>query len=184
MKSFPLALLPALLLLAPAARAESGVHVSADFNLGSLISSGALTVGGGGRVGYRADLGPVWLQPEAAGDYMAFTLVGCDACKVGGHGARVMGGLRLGGSGLISGVIEPALFGHGGYGWVTPTSKGPAFDVGFGFDVKAVRYFRFGAHGAYNVVSGTGADGGLYQPTPVSAAAKWISFGLHAGAAF
>lgn len=179
-----LCLLPTLLLLTPAARAESGFHLTADINLGSLVSSGALTVGGGGRVGYRADLGPVWLEPEAAGDYTAFTLVGCDLCNMSGHGARVMGGLRLGGSGFISGVIEPALFGHGGYGWLTSALKGPAFDVGFGFDVRVVRYLRFGAQGAYNVVGATAGSAGPYQPQPASAAAKWITFGLHAGVAF
>jgi len=168
-------------LLTPAlAFAEVGGHVDADFDLGTSATEGALTVGGGGRFGWRFDLGRVWLQPEVGGHYTALTLVGCDLCVHGAHVARVTGGARLGGSGLISGVIEPALFAHGGYGWLTSEAKGPVFDVGFALDVAAVRYSRFGVQGAYNLISPTPGEPG----TPVIVTARWISFGLHAGAVF
>jgi len=101
--------------------------------------------------------------------------------------------VRFGGSGLISGVIEPAIFGHAGYGWIwsglddDPTDfhlRGPAFDVGFALDVKVVRYFRFGAHGVYNAVVGRVPGSIPYQGGEPPLAVKWISFGLHAGVGF
>jgi hypothetical protein len=125
----------------------------------------------------------VWLQPEAGGSYTAFIASSCDACQLlrGKHPVRVFGGARIGGAGLVAGVIEPSLFGHAGYGWVRSDLAGPALDVGFSVDVKLVRYFRFGAHGAYNVVvTPQSAD---YMSAPSPSAEKWISYGLHAGVA-
>jgi hypothetical protein len=174
-------------LVSPAARAEVGGHVDADLDLGAPMEGRNFALGGGGRFGWRFDFGPVWLQPEAGGSYVGFLCLDCSdaAATIGAkHAARVLGGARIGGAGLISKVIEPALFGHAGYGWISSQDKGPAFDVGFALDVNAVRYFRFGAHGAYNVIaSGREVSTGLgySQTTP---AVKWISFGLHLGVAF
>lgn len=174
-----------ILLTTAPALAEGGGQVAADLELGSPVDQfdGNFAIGGGGRFGWRFDLGRVWLQPEAAGHYMRFLGGLCeDYCKATHtHATRVLGGVRIGGAGLISGVIEPALFGHGGYGWLSSKLKGPAVDVGFALDVRVVRVFRFGVHGAYNVVDG--------QPTPrdqqgAYPAMKWVSFGLHVGAGF
>jgi len=177
-----------------AARAEVGGQVAADLDLGAPYSDKPLALGAAGRFGWRFDLGPVWLQPEAAGGYTAFDGATCDNCINATRAVRVLGGLRVGGRGLISGVIEPAVFGHGGYGWVwsgtdsSPTdfpTRGPAFDVGFALDVKLVRRFRFGAHGAYNAVVGDVPGKTHYQgEAPAPLANKWLSFGLHAGVAF
>lgn len=176
----------AALSLAPTpARAELGGRVDADVDLGATAGD-RFTAGIGARFGWRFDVGPVWLQPEVGGHYTAITPIGCDGCRRSTFpstkdAARFLGGVRLGGSGLISGVIEPSIFGHAGYGWLLSFESeltGPAFDVGFALDVKVVRYFRFGAHGAYNVLAPTsGVDG----PIP---AEKWISVGLHLGVAF
>jgi len=175
-------------LVSAPALAEVGGHVDADIDLGADAGSGgpgsgALTVGGGGRFGWRVAFGRMWLQPEVGGHV---TSVG------GAHIVRATGGTRLGGSGLVAGVIEPALFVHGGYGWLDLDAKhpafaqkfapqGPAFDVGFALDVVVVRYFRVGVQGAYNVVEATYDS--LYEG-PRVVPTKWISFGLHAGAAF
>lgn len=181
--AIPVLLLPATLLLAPtAARAAGGGHVDADLDLGAPMETGTFAVGAGGRLGWRFDLGPVWLQPEAGGYYTSFLNVRpTDALPSGAstHAVRALGGARLGGAGLISGVIEPALFGHAGYGWISSQVKGPAFDVGFALDLQLVRHLSFGLQGAYNVV----ADQIDYIGGGTSAL-KWISYGVHAGASF
>ena len=195
----PACCLAALLLCPSPAHAEVGGRVDADLDLGAPMGPEDLAVGVGGRFGWRFNLGPVWLQPEAGGHYFAFVHLNCpdDVCSQskGRHATRVLGGARIGGAGLISKVIEPSLFGHAGYGWLTSKDAGPAFDVGFALDFNVVRYFRFGAHGAYNVVAAqsysqfsTPGGGGLPIGDPISvifsSAEKWISFGLHVGAAF
>jgi hypothetical protein len=174
--------LAALLIVPPAARAAGGGDVDADLDLGAPMETGTFTVGAGGRLGWRFDLGPVWLQPEAGGHYTTFLNVGpteSSASSASSHAVRVLGGARLGGAGLISGVIEPALFGHAGYGWISSRVKGAALDVGFALDVKLVRHFSFGVQGAYNVV----ADQIDYIGGG-SSALKWLSYGVHAGASF
>ena len=213
-KILALAPLAALALATSPARAqepaaplrELGVHLDADLDLGAPMGyvESRLSFGAGGRLGWRFDLGPVWLQPEAGGHYTVFTrwspdVLPCDDCKfrLTEHPVRVLGGLRLGGAGLVAGVIEPALFGHAGYGWDrsgTPSlvtaegttlprivdRRGPAFDVGFAFDVKIVRTLRFGLHAAYNVVVGSPPS---YPPGRSQDAVRWLSYGLHAGVA-
>ena len=205
----PLALLASLTLalLASPARADApapaprqlGLRLDADLDLGAPmgISESRLSVGVGGRL----DVGPVWLQPEVGGSYTAFTTYTprppknplmpdpytfCEVCLhlIDEHPARVVGGLRLGGAGLISGVIEPAIFGHAGYGWVTsgvheyrPWSGGVS--AAYILD-RIVRHFRFGLHAAYNVV--------ISLPTSEYGASphddvKWLSYGLHLGVA-
>ena len=128
-KILALAPITALALLAAPARADApapappralGAHLDADLDLGVPMGfhESRLSFGAGGRLGWRFDLGPVWLQPEAGGHYTVFTRwdpgVPCMSCKdyLTEHPVRVFGGLRLGGAGLIAGVIEPALFGH------------------------------------------------------------------------
>jgi hypothetical protein len=179
------------------ARAEVGGQVAVDLDLGAplgTLGTERFLIGGGGRFGWRFDLGPVWLQPEAAGGYVRFIGETCPSCVANEHAIRALGGARIGGSGLVSRVIEPAIFGHAGYGWVRLRTydldgraveddlKGPAFDVGVALDVRAVRWFRFGAHATYNVVVAHLDLGPKAQASWPDV--KWIGFGLHAGAAF
>jgi hypothetical protein len=181
-----LASLLATVLFASSARADSGGRLTADLDLGSTTDfSTRMTVGGALRFGWRFDLGRVWLEPEIGGAYAALTGVGCDFCRGMNHTLRGFGGMRLGGAGLLAGVIEPALFGHVGYGRVLgaheynadPSTGGPAADVGFAIDAVLTRHFRFGGQAAYNVIATR--DEASSAPPP-----KWITFGLHAGVAF
>jgi hypothetical protein len=192
-KLFLLLAAPALSLIASVAHADVGGQVAVDLDLGGPMDARPLALGAAGRFGWRFDLGPVWLQPEATGGYTAFVGTTCDLCVNAKRAVRVLGGARIGGSGLISGAIEPAIFGHAGYGWVWSGLdddsndlhlRGPAFDVGFALDVKVVRYFRFGAHGVYNAVVGRVPESSQYQGGDPPPAVKWISAGLHAGVAF
>jgi hypothetical protein len=166
------------------ARAEVGGQIDADLDLGfPMVDIPAPALAVGGRFGWRFDPGPVWIQPEVGGSYTGFFFHRCDGCLPANHASRILGGLRFGGAGLISGVIEPALFGHAGYGWaqVIRSGRGPAFDLGFALDVKAVRHFHFGVHGAYNVVmSSVDVVSGASAPATV----RWLSYGVHLGAAF
>ena len=174
------------LLLTSPARADSGAQIAADLELGAPMDGGTFALGGGGRFGWRFDLGPIWLQPEAAGHYVHFFGgFGCDEwCPDWqARASRALGGLRLGGAGLISGVIEPSLFGHAGYGFRSSKVHGPAFDAGFALDVKAARVFRFGIHGAYNVIVGR-SDLPPYSGPVSWPATKWVTLGLHVGAGF
>ena len=177
------------------ARAALGGHVDVDLDIVSSLvpvappafglgrGSAFPAYGVGGRFGWRFDLGPVWLQPEAGGYYAVFGPWSCVACAHT-HAERVLGGLRLGGSGLISGVIEPALFAHAGYGWISDQDPGLALDVGFAFDVAVVPHFRFGAHGAYEVTPVDIVTRASNSTGVSSVAARWISYGVHAGASF
>lgn len=177
-------------LFTSSSRAESSGHAAVDLDLGASMRRG-VTIGAGARFGWRFDFGPVWLQPEVAGHYTHLPRYECPLCEprpTSIHAARILGGVRLGGSGLISKAIEPAIFGHAGYGWLKfahagqpGDTAGPAFDVGFALDVKIVRHFRFGAHAAYNVIKP------LYPSEYLGfrvLSEKWINFGLHADAAF
>jgi hypothetical protein len=173
-----------------------GARIEADLDVGAPMGTGEsrLSFGAGGRFGWRFELGPLWIQPEIGGHYTVFTrygAAGCVACQRAliEHPARAFGGLRIGGQ-AGAGVLEPALFGHAGYGWVTTGTpgatppevydkSGPAFDAGFAIDVKVVRNFRFGLHCAYNVVTpATPPFYVVYQD-----AVRWISAGVHLGAA-
>jgi hypothetical protein len=183
--------------LAPTpARADVGARVDADLELGGPIGFEArsFAVGAGGRLGWRFDLGPLWLQPEVGGSYVAF-LGNVDFANhlvtyTGKHVTRVTGGLRLGGAGLIARVLEPALFGHAGYGWADgeytdlPMRKGPAFDVGLAIDLKLVRHLSLGVQGAYNVVTFPPPPYYLDLDASRSASVQWVSFGVHVGASF
>jgi hypothetical protein len=172
----------AALLDPTAALAAGGGHVDADLDLGAPMDGGSLALGIGGRFGWRFDFGPVWLQPEAGGQLHQLSRRRSNGDE---HIGRVLARRprlprrALGGAGLIAGIIEPALFGHAGYGWISSTLSGPAFDAGFALDVKVVRHFSFGAHGAFNDVS---AQTGFIGVGPL--AFRWISYGLHAGVSF
>jgi hypothetical protein len=176
----------AAVLFASSARADSGGRLTADLDLGSTTDfSTRMTAGGALRFGWRFDLGRIWIEPEIGGAYAALTGIGCDSCREMNHTLRGFGGMRLGGAGLLAGVIEPALFGHVGYGRVLgaheynaePSTGGPAADVGFAIDVVLTGHLRFGGQAAYNVIAAR--DEASSAPPP-----KWITFGLHAGVVF
>jgi hypothetical protein len=166
--------------LSKAAPARAGGTLDADFNLATQVGQGTVLYGIAGRAGWRFDLGPVWIQPEAGGEYVA---VPCCLAGLGTqiHIARVFGGARLGATDRIGGVIEPSLFGHAGYGWLAPPMSGPAFDVGFALDVRIVQLFRFGLQGAYNVVS---VPPSYLDEVMSPYTVQWVSFGVHAGVSF
>jgi hypothetical protein len=174
----------AVLCLAPStANAEVGGRVDLDLDLGAPMIDRDITFGIGGRFGWRFDVGPAWLQPEAGGSYTFFHCSNCPDItffRSDLRVARMFGGLRLGGAGLVARVIEPAIFAHAGYGWLSSSLSGPSADFGFSLDVHFVRYFRFGAHAAYNVVS-TSSE---HDYGEIHYASKWISAGLHLGVAF
>jgi hypothetical protein len=95
--------------------------------------------------------------------------------------------VRLGGDGLIARVIEPALFGHAGCGWITQADgfdllRGPTFDAGVALDVKVTRRFGLGLQSAFNVVVGAAPRDAPYLGGP--ATVRWLSYGVHGEARF
>jgi hypothetical protein len=179
------------LLVAPA-HADPGGRVAVDLDLGGPIGVDArsFAIGAAARFGWRFDLGPVWLQPEVGGGYVAF--VGSDSYwwtatrYPAARAGRVTGGVRLGGEGLIARVIEPALFGHAGCGWITQASgydllRGPTFDAGVALDAKLTRRFSVGLQSAFNVVA---APAPSEAPYLGPATVRWLSYGVHAEARF
>jgi hypothetical protein len=158
--------LAAAAILAAPREARAGVFLGADFDAGTMLSPppGAKSgFGFGGTVGYRFGLGPVFLQPEATGQYLVFPFESADAL----HTTRVLGGGRFG----LGAMVQPQIFGHAGVGWLGSGVDGPTFDVGFALDFKLIPILRFGAQVGYNVVTIRSAD----------TATKWIDYGVHVG---
>ncbi len=150
--------------IAPRA-ARAGVFLGAELDAGGGFDMPAGTHVGYGflaSIGYRILLGPVFLQPEAEAGYSVFP-----GAFTPPHAARNLGGVRFG----FGGVVQPAIFGHAGAGWLTSNIAGPAFDAGLSLSFKLVPFFLFGAQAAYNVVMVL-SDG---------TATRWVSFGVHAG---
>src|SRR5205807_564135 len=91
------------------------------------------------RAGWRFDVGPFFLLPEIGAGYALerFTMNG-DA-----HVGRVFGGGRAGWSGPLGpGLrIEPAIYGHAGFGWYDSHLNGPAFDAGVALDLRIRTHF-------------------------------------------
>jgi hypothetical protein len=166
--------------LSTATPARAGGTFDVDFNLATDVGQETMLYGVAGRAGWRFDVGPVWIQPEAGGEYVA---VPCCLAGLGTqiHVARVFGGARLGAADRIGGVVEPSLFGHAGYGWLAASLNGPAFDVGFALDVRLVQFFRFGVQGAYNLVT---VPPSYLSEVMSPYAFQWVSFGVHAGVSF
>jgi hypothetical protein len=177
--------------------AHAGPTIGLDLNLGTAFQDRArsntstidFSYGLGGRLGYRFHFPGtyVYLQPELGGSYMNF---GANSSQAGGysHAGALNGGARLG----LSGIVQPHVFGHIGLGFLgydavtrvgdtvirstTNSYLGPAFDVGLGLDIRIVRGFTLGALVAYNSVTVPSVN--------TIDAAKWVSFGLHAGFEF
>ena len=56
--------------LTTAAPARAGGTLDVDFNLATHVGQETVLYGVAGRAGWRFDVGPVWIQPEAGGEYM------------------------------------------------------------------------------------------------------------------
>jgi hypothetical protein len=185
----------ALLLASSPARA--GGRIGVDFDLGAPVKPVYLVLSNGVglsvRGGWRFDLGPVWLQPEAGASFVTFdrTPDKYDRLPSGGPAhsdtysvPRLLAGARFGVG--LGWIVQPALFTHVGIGWREHVSSGPAADVGLAFDVERVPHFTFGAQLAYNVVvapglAPSGFPGSHGEGLPPI---QWLSAGLHAGFSF
>src|ERR1700683_4030832 len=97
-RTFLIAFAPCLAvaaLLAAPREARAGVYLGAEFDGGTLLSAppGAKTgYGFGGTLGYRFVLGPLFLQPEAAGKYLVFPFDPAEML----HTTRILFGGRFG----------------------------------------------------------------------------------------
>ena len=188
----------AALLAAPTAQAGPGFDL--DLSLGPNLGGGAYTgttiaYAVTGRAGWRFDLGPVWIQPEAGGDYTAIRdggfvdVTGADTTTLSTFEiARALFGVRVGGR--IARVVEPALYAHGAVAWfLGHRGVGPAVDAGIAIDLALVPRFRFGIHSAYNYATffvPTCSAGFLCDDpfTPGRPHFDWITYGVHAGMGF
>jgi hypothetical protein len=167
MRRFLLSFIPifagAIELAAAPRRASAQVHADLDLDVAFAISPTGLGVGGGaeGRVGYRFDRGPVWLQPEITIGFQHFD----GGAAVGGTLGRLLGGGRVG----LTGRVQPNVFAH--FGGAVGDGQGFALDAGAALDVQLARV-NLGAHVSYNLLVETGA--------PVS----WLDVGPHVGFTF
>ena len=170
----------AVLVAAPS-EAQAGTYIGAGFDFGSPIDDtrgAAPLYGFGGQIGYRFNLGPVFIQPEVIGN---FTIFPNDQI----YGPQTSNVFRLGGGGRfgLSGMIQPQIYAHAAGGFFRIDDVQPAFDVGFALAFKLVPFFRFGVQVGYNVVtSGPGYslfEGGNNVYT--APAPKWINYGFHVG---
>jgi hypothetical protein len=176
-RPIPLALvscLAAAVVLAHPRTARAGIFIGAEFDAGQGIEMPAGTrtgYGFMGALGYRLGLGPIFIQPEAQGGYLLFpTDVGLST-----HVARVLGGVRFG----LGGLVQPAIYGHAGVGWLDAYTTGRAFDAGVSLAFKLIPLFSFGAQAGYNVVSVADTS-----PQALGAATKWLSYGAHVAVDF
>jgi len=147
----PAACLAAAFVLASPREARAGFHVGGELDAASTFGAPAGHGNGFGfvgQLGYRFTLGPVFLSPEAQGSYLVFPYRDAGAGSAL-HATRVLGGARFG----LSGLVQPALYGHAGIGWLGSDRNGRAFDGGFALGFKLIPYLRFGAQVGYNVVT-------------------------------
>jgi hypothetical protein len=161
--------LAAAAVLASPGEARAGVFIGAEFDAGQPVGAPTGTKAGYGFVsmlGYRIGIGPVYVQPEAQGSFMVFPLDTGDHTHVG----RLLGGGRFG----LSGLFQPAIFGHAGVGWLDSNTNGRAFDAGLSLAFKLIPILSFGAQAGYNVV--TIASTGI--------STKWVSYGAHVAVEF
>ncbi|TKD08978.1 hypothetical protein [Polyangium fumosum] len=151
--------------------ARAGLSLGADMNVG-VVTSGAGPVGDvgsgiGGRIGYRANLGPFAITPEIGGSYLRLNAV-----------ETPMRGV-VGGRLALRGMVQPSIFAHYGIAIVQQDVRGPTYDLGAAVDLSAA-IVRVGVHAGYVAVQST-ADRGLdsvYVPL------EWVELGLHAGLGF
>ena len=188
-RHLPRILIPLALLLAPTL-AHAAVTTAVDFDLGAPTLSTRKLPGYaaalGARVGYRFDLGPVWIQPEGGASYTSFKDLPMTA---GLDVPRFIAGARLGLA--LSPLVQPSLYGHGGVGWFGHAAPGGTGTVGLAIDVMPARHFSFGAQVGYSgLATGPIAPGPctpephLPCPAPMSSSIQWIAAGVHGGFAF
>ncbi|HVK69062.1 MAG TPA: hypothetical protein VM694_31610 [Polyangium sp.] len=151
--------------------ARAGISVGADMNVGVVTSGGGplgdVGSGIGGRIGYRANLGPFAITPEIGGSYLRLNSV-----------ETPMRGV-VGGRLALRGVVQPSIFAHYGLALVQRDVRGPTYDLGGAVDFSA-SIVRVGVHAGYVAVQGT-LDRGVYSVyTPL----EWVELGLHAGLGF
>ncbi len=177
-RSFLVGLVPVLAFagvsFASTREAHAGPIIGLDFDLGTAFQNQVdFSTGGTLRLGYRFGIPGSWLylQPEISGKYMQFG-VGDSNVLGYDYAGIVNGGLKLG----LSGVVQPNVFGHLGFGALGVASGsgyvGPEADIGAGLDFRVVPgLLLLGAQVAYNTVAVPAAN----SPD----AAKWLSFGVN-----
>ena len=193
-RSFLLGLVPALAFAAvtfgSTRQALAGPHLDIDFDLCTALQNRnnqtAVDFSGGLglRLGWRAHLygAPLYIQPEIGGKYMHF---GFNSNNLEGgydYAGLVNAGLKFG----MTGIVQPNIFGHLGYGFMGYTQpnspdiaavSGPTADIGAGLDFRLLPGWTLGLQVAYNSMLLPVAD----TNPPVYGTAKWVSFGLTTG---
>jgi hypothetical protein len=130
-------------------------------------------VGGAFRLG-REFNGPLLsLTPEIGGSYHSIEGVYDASLYRGFAGARLSLGL----------LIEPGVFGHVGYGYISfsdasgpfdPSHGGLTYDAGVTLDFTLLPVLEFGAHAAYNGLTGGDSFDRI----------NWVSAGGHVSVRF
>lgn len=151
--------------------ARAGLSLGADMNVGIVTSGGGplgdVGSGLGGRIGYRANLGPFAITPELGGSYLRLNAI--ETPMRGVAGARLS----------LRGMVQPTIFAHYGIAIVQQDVRGPTYDLGGAIDLSAA-IVRVGVHAGYVAVQST-SDRGIYSVyTPL----EWVELGLHAGLGF
>jgi hypothetical protein len=183
----PRILIPFALLLAPAL-ADAVVTTAVDFDAGGSIptsrSLSGYSTSLGAQVGYRFDLGPVWIQPEVGGSFTGFHTTYADLDV-----PRIVGGARLGVP--FARLLQVAVYAHGGVGWYGTAARGGTGTVGLALDVTPVRHFSVGAHVGYSgLLTGPISLGACVPVPPIpctapaSSSIQWIAAGVHGGFVF
>jgi len=148
--------------------------VGADMHGTVVVGDARGPINGGfgfdGRFGYRFSAVLVALTPEVGAGYIH--LVG-DVPDAERGITRVFAGARLG----LGVIVQPAIFAHAGYGWVSLTNvdgsdRAPMFDGGLAVDLRLIPHITPGVHAAYNTVT----------TSPV--AHQWVDLGAHLEIAF
>ncbi|MDI3282869.1 hypothetical protein [Polyangium sp. 15x6] len=151
--------------------ARAGLSLNADMNVGVVTSGGGpvgdVGSGIGGRIGYRANLGPFAITPELGGSYLRLNAV--ETPMRGVAGARLS----------LRGVVQPSIFAHYGIAIVQRDVRGPTYDLGGAVDFSA-SIVRVGVHAGYVAVQSTFDRGVVSVYTPL----EWVELGLHAGLGF
>jgi hypothetical protein len=136
---------------------------------GKAFDSG---VGGAFRLGREFDGPLLSLTPELGGSYHSLDGVYDASLYRGFAGLRLSLGL----------VVEPGIFGHVGYGHISFSDASPfdgshgglTYDAGLTLDFTLLPVLEFGAHAAYNGL--TGSDG--FERI------NWVSAGGHVSVRF
>jgi len=118
-----------------------------------------------GRFGYRLSLIVLALTPEIGAGYQH--LAGDDPLAELSV-TRVFAGARLG----FGAIIQPAIFAHVGYGWLSATNvdrsdHAPMVDGGLAIDLRLIPHISPGVHASYNAL------------TTSPSSLHWVDLGAH-----